>query len=83
MANRKTLKLGMDKLWENANAIAFVIISVGRLAWPQGAIYAHFGSPLIFIFSQGCWNFVLMLFYSPKDLDFGEVLVFTNIFVFL
>ena len=42
MAYRQTLELGMDKLWKNVEAKGYVIISVGRLAWPQGAIYAQF-----------------------------------------
>ena len=48
MAYRQTLKLGMDELWKNAEAKAYAIISVSRLAKPQGAICAHFGPPSIF-----------------------------------
>ena len=45
MAYRQTLKLGMDKLWQNAEAKGYVIISVDCLAWPQRATYAQFAPP--------------------------------------
>ena len=88
---RQKLKLGMDKLWKNVDAIGYVRI----LGWPQGAIYAHFfpslSHPHHFIFGgEGWgmnfttilwffWDLVFMLFDSPNDLVFGGFFFFTNI----
>ena len=53
---RQKLKLGMDKLWKNVDAIGYVRI----LGWPQGAIYAHFlpsiSHPHHFIFEGEGWG---------------------------
>ena len=86
------MKLGIDKLWKNAEAKRYAIIFFfGHLAWSQGVIYAHFAHSLpIFSFFWinftkilwFSWDLLFMSFDSPKDLVFGEMLIFTNIFGF-
>ena len=85
---RQPLKHGTDKLWKNTDVTVYVKISVDHLAWPQRAIYAHY-KLLKYFFRlilpgfcdfSGTWH---LLFDSPKDLVFGEIWVFTNIFGFL
>ena len=58
--------------------IDYVRISADHLAWPQGAVYAHLGLKIGFFsnFTRILWFFwglVFVLFYSPKDVVFGEI----------
>ena len=70
----------MDILWIDGPIVGYVKIYLDPLGCPQGVVLAHFGPKK--------WRFfinimrILWLVDSPKDLDFGKILVSGNILRF-
>ena len=54
----------------------------------EGATFSHFGPKIFFLFKftesqPNLWYLGLMLFESPRNVLFAEILVFSNFFGFL
>ena len=54
----------------------------------EGATFSHFGPNIFFLFKftgsqRNLWYLGLMLFESPRNVLFAEILVFSNFFGFL
>ena len=79
----------MYKLWTNADAIGYERISVDPFFDPaRGGNFFPFWPQNFFLFKftesqPNLWYLGLILFESPRNVLFAEILVFSNFFGFL